>query len=102
MTRTGRTRLSALPEIPTATELGVPLVASSWFAVYGPNGIPNEALARISAAIKQVVESEPFRKRAEELGAKAVFLGSAELAKLDTSERRMWARTIKVSGIKAD
>ena len=99
---TGRTRLSALPEIPTATELGVPLVASSWFAVYGPNGIPNDTLARISAAIKQVVESEPFRKRAEELGAKAVFLGSAELAKLDTNERSMWARTIKVSGIKAD
>ena len=99
---TGRTRLATLPEIPTATEQGVPLVASSWFAVYGPNGIPNETSARISSAIKQVVESEQFRKRAEEQGAKAVFLGGTELARLGTDERAMWGRIIKVSGIKAD
>lgn len=99
---TGRTRLAALPEVPTATEQGVPLVASSWFAVYGPNGIPTETSARISAAIKQVVGSDTFRKRAEEQGAKAVFLNNVELAKLETTERGMWNRIIKVSGIKAD
>ncbi|UUZ65008.1 tripartite tricarboxylate transporter substrate binding protein [Polaromonas sp. P1-6] len=99
---TGRTRLAALPEIPTATERGVSLVASSWFAVYGPNGMPNDTLGRISAAIKQVVESEHFRKRAEEQGAKAVFLGGEELAKLSANERSMWGRIVKLSGIKAD
>ncbi|WP_332774772.1 Bug family tripartite tricarboxylate transporter substrate binding protein [Polaromonas sp.] len=99
---TGRTRLAVLPDIPTATERDVPLVASSWFAVYGPNGIPNDTLGRISAAVKQVVESDHFRKRAEEQGAKAVFLGSAELARLASSERDMWNRIVKLSGIKAD
>lgn len=99
---TGRTRLATQPDVPTATEQGVPLVASSWFAVYGQNGMPNETQARISAAIRQVVESEPFKKRAEEQGAKAVFLGGTELAKLGTDERAMWGRIIKVSGIKAD
>ncbi|MBA4327819.1 MAG: LacI family transcriptional regulator [Polaromonas sp.] len=99
---TGRTRLAAQPDVPTATEQGVPLVASSWFAVYGPNGMSAETLSRLSSAIKQVVESEAFRKRAEDLGAKAVFLGSAELTKLEATERAMWDRTIKVSGIKAD
>jgi len=49
-----------------------------------------------------VVESDTFRKRAEEQGAKAVFLNGAELAKLETTERGMWSRIIKVSGIKAD
>ena len=99
---TGRTRLSVQPDVPTATEQGVPLVASSWFAVYGPNGMPAETQARISAAIKQVVESEAFKKRAEEQGAKAVFLGNIELARLDAADRVMWGRTIKVANIKAD
>lgn len=99
---TGRTRLAALPDIQTATEQGVPLVASSWFAVYGPNGMPADTLARITAAIKQVVESEAFKKRAEEQGAKALFLGSADLAKLAESDRAMWGRIVRVSNIKAD
>ena len=40
---TGRTRLATLPDLKTATEQGVSLVASSWFAVYGPNGMPTDA-----------------------------------------------------------
>ena len=71
---TGRTRLAALPDVSTATEQRVPLVASSWFAVFGPNGMPTDTLTRISSVIKQVVESDNFRKRAEEQGAKALFL----------------------------
>ncbi|MEO6016876.1 MAG: tripartite tricarboxylate transporter substrate binding protein [Polaromonas sp.] len=99
---TGRTRLAVLPDIPTATEQGVPLVASSWFALYGPNAMPADTLARLSAAVKQVVESDSFRKRAEEQGAKALFLGSADLTKLGSADRAMWGRIVKLAGIKAD
>ena len=91
---TGNTRLSVLPDIRTATEQGVPLIASSWFALYGPNGLSNDTLANISAAVKQVVASENFKKRAEDLGAKAVFLGPAELSKLGIIERAKWDRIV--------
>ena len=88
--------------MPTATEQGVSLVASSWFVVYGPNGMPVETQARISTAIQQVVASEAFEKRAEEQSAKAPFLNAAELTRLDATDRAMWGRTIKVANIKAD
>lgn len=99
---TGRNRLAALPGIPTATEMGVPLVASSWFAVYGPTGMSADLQNRLSLAIKQVVESDSFKKRAEDQGAKAVVMSSAELAALEANERKMWARIVKVANIKAD
>lgn len=99
---TGRTRLAAQPNVPTATEAGVPLVASSWFAVYGPTGLSADLQGRLSLAIKQVVESEGFKKRAEEQGAKAVVMGGAELAALGDSERKMWGRIVKLANIKAD
>ena len=99
---TGRTRLAALPNIPTATEAGVALVASSWFAVYGPTGLSADLQNRLSLAIKQVVESDSFKKRAEDQGAKAVVMSSAELATLEANERKMWARIIRVANIKAD
>ncbi|MGH8805986.1 MAG: Bug family tripartite tricarboxylate transporter substrate binding protein, partial [Polaromonas sp.] len=99
---TGRTRLAALPQVPTSIESGVSLVASSWFAVYGPNGLSADLTNQLSAAVKQVVESESFRKRADEQGAKAQFLGGADLARLGADERNMWSRIVRIAKIKAD
>jgi len=99
---TGKTRLPALPDVPTATELGVPLVASSWFAVYGPNGLPADVQNRLSTAIRQVVETPEFKRRAEEQGAKAIPMTPAELAALATKERATWERIVRVAQIKAD
>jgi len=99
---TGRTRLQALPAVPTAMESGVSLVASSWFAVYGPSSMPADVQNRLSLAVKQVVESDNFRKRAEEQGAKAVVMSSEQLATLGANERNMWARIVRVANIRAD
>ena len=99
---TGRTRLPVLPNVPTATEAGVSLVASSWFAVYGPNSLSNDLQNRLSLAIRQVVELDAFKKRAEEQGAKAVAMSAAELGALGDSERKMWGRIVKLANIKAD
>jgi tripartite-type tricarboxylate transporter receptor subunit TctC len=99
---TGKTRLAALPDVPTATEAGVPLVASSWFAVYGPAAMPADLQNRLSAAVRQVVETPDFRRRAEEQGAKAVAMTPAELDRLGTTERGTWQRIIRVANIKAD
>lgn len=99
---TGRTRLAALPNVQTATEMGVPLVASSWFAVYGPTGVSADLQNRLSLAIRQVVESDNFRKRAEEQGAKAIAMNGTELDALGSNERKMWGRIVKVANIKAD
>ena len=77
-------------------------MALSWFAVYGLNGLIHDTLARLSSAIKQVVASDNFRRRAEKQGAKALFLGSTDLAKLTSAEHDARGRIVKVAGIKAD
>lgn len=99
---TGKARLPALPDVPTATELGVPLVASSWFAVYGPAALSAEMQNKLSAAVRQVVETAEFKRKAEEQGAKAIAMTPAELATLGTNERATWERVIRVANIKAD
>ncbi|HTH79181.1 MAG TPA: tripartite tricarboxylate transporter substrate binding protein [Ramlibacter sp.] len=99
---TGRTRIDALPNVPTAIESGVSLVASSWFAVYGPTNMPAAVQQSLSNAIGQVVRSAAFRKLAEEQGAKAVAMTPAELATLGDNDRNMWHRVVKVANIRAD
>jgi tripartite-type tricarboxylate transporter receptor subunit TctC len=99
---TGRTRIGVLPNLPTATESGVPLVASSWFAVYGPATLPADVQQRLSGVIAKLVQSEQFRKLAEDQGAKAIAMNPTELATLGANERGMWSRVVKLANIRAD
>ena len=58
---TGDKRLPALPDVPTAAEAGYPtLVLDSWFGVYAPAGTPAPVIAKLTAALKQVIESPEF------------------------------------------
>lgn len=42
-------RISDLPNVPTATEAGVPFVYDGWFGLLAPAGVPKEILNKISA-----------------------------------------------------
>jgi tripartite-type tricarboxylate transporter receptor subunit TctC len=70
--------------------------------VYGPAGLSAELQNRLSGAVRQVVETADFRRKAEEQGAKAIAMTPAELAALGTNERATWDRIVKVAHIKAD
>ena len=52
MAITAPTRSPAAPEIPTATEAGMPgLDIQSWWALWGPRALPAEIVARIGSAL---------------------------------------------------
>ena len=54
-----QTRLRALPDVPTASEAGLPGYESSvWLGVFAPKGTPADVVARLSALIVKVL-TEP-------------------------------------------
>jgi tripartite-type tricarboxylate transporter receptor subunit TctC len=62
---TGSTkRLETLPELPTSAEAGLPdFEAQGWNGLFAPKATPPEIVARLNAAAKSAVESEPVRAR---------------------------------------
>lgn len=98
---TGKTRLAVLPDVPTALESGISLIASSWFALYGANGISEQMTSRIATATRQAISTDNYKKRIEEQGANVLFLDASELNNLQISERRMWSRILRLAGIKS-
>ncbi len=57
-------RLKDFPEIPTASELGYPVVYSNWYGIVGPKNLPKEILKELHEAFKKVIEDN--RKFIEE------------------------------------
>ncbi|RST51983.1 Bug family tripartite tricarboxylate transporter substrate binding protein [Variovorax sp. DXTD-1] len=100
---TGSKRHPSMPNVPTSAEAGLPgYEVESWFAVFAPAKTPPEVVAKLSAEIKKIVESESFRKKVDEQGAFATYMDSAALGKFVDQELVAWSKVIKAADIKPE
>ena len=100
---TGKERLPSLPDAPTTAEAGYPGVnATSWFALFAPAAVPRPVIDRLAADLKKVLEDPAFRKKAEEQGAAADYLGPQQLSERARADFANWAGVIKSSKIEAE
>jgi len=65
----GDTRSSALPDVPSAKEAGLPGYGISiWSAVFAPKGTPKPVVAKLSEALNKALDDPELIKRLAELG----------------------------------
>jgi len=92
----GATRWSEAPGVPTLKELGFDVIEGSMRGMAAPAGIPPEALARISAALRATVDNPDFQQIARQQSLPLRFLPPAEylreLVALRTGYEALWAR----------
>ncbi|HKO92734.1 MAG TPA: tripartite tricarboxylate transporter substrate-binding protein [Polyangiaceae bacterium] len=62
-------RSSALPDVPTTKEAGLPAFeVSAWNALFAPQGTPKEIVARLNAALSHAFDDPGTRQRLLDLG----------------------------------
>jgi len=67
---TGAARSALFPEFPTIAETGLPDYRSlGWFGLFAPAGTPRDIVAKISAAVRQVLTTPEAKQRLAEQGA---------------------------------
>jgi tripartite-type tricarboxylate transporter receptor subunit TctC len=100
---TGAERSSALPEVPTIAEAGLPgYEATTWFALFGPAGLPSQVTARLNRAVHDALAGTHMRQRFAELGAEPAAGTPDELTALIRRDTEKWGRVIRVSGARID
>lgn len=73
-------RNDAAPTMPTTAEAGFPSVdAHSWWAVWGPRGLPDALIAQINAQLSEIMAEEAVRTRLSGLGIVPLFQAGAPL-----------------------
>jgi tripartite-type tricarboxylate transporter receptor subunit TctC len=102
----GKTRLAAEPSIPTVDEAGLPgFYAGLWYGLWAPARTPQDAIAKLNAAVMDALAQPTVRQRLADLGQQIVprgqqspdALGAFQKAQIDK-----WWPIIKDAGIKAD
>jgi tripartite-type tricarboxylate transporter receptor subunit TctC len=65
----GSERLPALPNIPSAKEVGIKYDVDIWAGIFAPKGVPGEVVGKLAAALDNALDDPAVRKRLADLGA---------------------------------
>jgi tripartite-type tricarboxylate transporter receptor subunit TctC len=99
-------RNSALPDLPTSKEAGLPqFQASAWNGLFAPKGTPKPILDKLSDALEKAIDDENTQKRLLGLGSEIpdkAQRGQQPLAALVKDEIARWTPIIKAAVVKSE
>ena len=93
-------RISALPDVPTATELGLSgWEMSAWFGIFAPKGTSTEITKTLNEKFQVVFDDPKVRQKMVEIGAEPVGGSISTFSDRVKSDFKTYGQVIKESGI---
>lgn len=92
-------RLSALPDVPTLTEAGYPVIANGWAGIGGPRGVPRAIVQRLNAEIGRALALSDVRERIASFGGEVRHSTPDEFARFIREEYERWGPVIRKAGV---
>lgn len=99
----GAARSTALPDVPTIAETGLPgYQVEPWFGVYGPAKLPAEIVARLNGAFVQALVKPEIREKLAQAGFAGQSSSPAELEALTQREYVRFGQIAREAKITAE
>ena len=96
-------RLRAYPDIPTLAETGLPAFeVGGWYAVLAPAATPKEVVTRLNAEFTKALAQPDVSAAIEKMGFEAAPMSLADSERFLAGESEKWARSVRLSGAKAE
>ncbi len=100
---TGKTRMPALPQVPTFTEAGLPgFSADSWYGVLAPAGTPKPIIDKLSTEFARILAMSDVKEFLDKQGVEPFISSPEQFAALMKADMAKWAKVIKTANIKID
>jgi tripartite-type tricarboxylate transporter receptor subunit TctC len=99
-------RVPAVADVPTIAETGLPgtqgFDSSTWFALFAPKGTDPALVAKLNAAVRQVLQQPDVKTRLESMG-NTIRLETPEQFKQTVHANRLkWAEVVKQANVSID
>jgi tripartite-type tricarboxylate transporter receptor subunit TctC len=100
---TGREREPSLPNTPTAIESGfADAQGEAWIGLVAPAGTAAPKIARLNAALAEVLAMPQMKDRLTSLGFRPLVNSPQDFEKLIAAERIKWSAVIRNASLKLD
>jgi tripartite-type tricarboxylate transporter receptor subunit TctC len=99
----GPERAPSLADVPTVREAGVADFTSvTWFALMAPKGTPQAIVAKLNAAVTEILKQPDVEAQFAKLGVQPAPMDAAATAKFIEEERTRWGDIIKSASVTVD
>jgi len=96
-------RAAVLPDLPTLAEAGVDApIIPGWFALCGPAGMPDAAVARINAAVRVALEDGGMQSRLAAADLEPLIGSPADILARLENDSRVWGEFIRARGLRLE
>lgn len=96
-------RSSAMPELPTVAESGLPgFDVGTWFGLFGPAKLPADVTARLNQAFVAALNSPELKARMATLMAEPSPTTPEQFAAFVKAEHTKYEKVVKATGARAD
>jgi tripartite-type tricarboxylate transporter receptor subunit TctC len=100
---TGAKRSSALPDVPTVAEAGVPgYEHTGWFGIMVPAGTPKPIVDQLNAEIRAMVARPDVQATWEKQGTQTMSMSPAESEAFLRAEIEKWTKVVKAANIRLE
>jgi tripartite-type tricarboxylate transporter receptor subunit TctC len=98
----GSERVAALPDVPTVREVVPDFTSVTWFARMAPKGTPEPIVAKLNAAVTDILREPEIKAQFEKLGVQPAPMDIGATAKFIDEERTRWGDIIKSADVTVD
>jgi tripartite-type tricarboxylate transporter receptor subunit TctC len=96
----GAKRSSALPNVPTMAEAGMPNFDTSlWLGLMGPAALPKPIVEKLTTAADKALQNPDAQKALVKQGYDAHYLGPDQFAAYVKSEHTRWSEVARAAGL---
>jgi tripartite-type tricarboxylate transporter receptor subunit TctC len=95
----GKTRLSTVPNVPTANELGMNVNVQTWAGLLAPAGTPEAVVNLLHNAVNKITNEPSFRERLVEMGFEPFVLTRSAYSDYMKLETDTYARVASELGL---
>jgi tripartite-type tricarboxylate transporter receptor subunit TctC len=95
---TSNARLPEAPDLPTFKELGYDLVATTWYGMSGPAGLPSDIVQRVNRSVAEMLKKPQVRERLKSDGVETEVMTEQQFTAFVGSESAKWGPLAKRIG----
>lgn len=99
---TGPTRLASAPDVPTLTEMGVPIRAFAWLGICAGTGTPPAVIDLLNARLRPILESADYKAMIEKSGSLPLYSSPRDMQTMIDETVRDVAPTIEEFKLQLD